>query len=73
MYDRGRDARAVVLFETGNERHRVECVVAIGVADVSTRDLRGKEDHIEKGEQIGIFHFGGSTHCLMFGKEVQMR
>ena len=22
--------------------------------------------HVEKGDQLGMFHFGGSTHFLMF-------
>lgn len=21
--------------------------------------------HVNKGDQIGMFHFGGSTHCLI--------
>ena len=27
---------------------------------------------VEKGEQIGMFHFGGSTHCLVFRKGVKV-
>ena len=22
--------------------------------------------HVQKGDQLGMFHFGGSTHCLIF-------
>ena len=22
--------------------------------------------HVKKGQEIGMFHFGGSTHCLLF-------
>lgn len=22
--------------------------------------------HVKKSDQLGMFHFGGSTHCLMF-------
>ena len=25
---------------------------------------------MEKGDELGTFHFGGSTHCLIFNKDV---
>ena len=27
---------------------------------------------MKKGDQIGMFHFGGSTHCLLFRKGVDV-
>jgi phosphatidylserine decarboxylase len=27
---------------------------------------------VKKGDQLGMFHFGGSTHCLMFGPQVRL-
>ena len=27
---------------------------------------------VAKGEQLGMFHFGGSTHCLVFRPEAQL-
>ncbi|PYI02728.1 phosphatidylserine decarboxylase [Aspergillus sclerotiicarbonarius CBS 121057] len=30
-------------------------------------------DYVTKGQQIGMFHFGGSTHCLIFGPNVKVR
>jgi len=27
---------------------------------------------VKKGDQLGMFHFGGSTYCLMFGPEVNL-
>jgi phosphatidylserine decarboxylase len=27
---------------------------------------------IAKGEQLGMFHFGGSTHCLLFRHGVEL-
>ena len=29
--------------------------------------------HVNKGDQIGMFHFGGSTHCLIFRPEVNLQ
>jgi phosphatidylserine decarboxylase len=43
------------------------CVMPVGMAEVSTCDATvcvGQK--VKKGEQIGMFHFGGSTHCLFF-------
>lgn len=28
--------------------------------------------HVKKGEQTGMFHFGGSSHCLLFRKHVKV-
>lgn len=28
---------------------------------------------IKKGEELGMFHFGGSTHCLVFGPDVVLK
>jgi len=34
---------------------------------VSTCDIRVYEgQRVEKGDELGMFHFGGSTHCLIF-------
>ncbi|XRM45033.1 hypothetical protein ABZX51_008135 [Aspergillus tubingensis] len=29
-------------------------------------------DYVEKGQELGMFHFGGSTHCLIFGPQVRV-
>jgi phosphatidylserine decarboxylase len=40
---------------------------------VSTCDIRVYEgQHLSKGDQIGMFHYGGSTHCLIFRPEVKL-
>ena len=43
------------------------------MAEVSTCDITVKEgDVVKKGQQIGMFHFGGSSHCLIFGPDVKV-
>ena len=43
------------------------CFVSIGMSEVSSNDITVKEgDKVKKGDQLGMFHFGGSTHCLIF-------
>jgi phosphatidylserine decarboxylase len=49
------------------------CVVAVGMAEVSSCEITAKEgDAIEKGQELGMFHFGGSTHCLLFRRGVDL-
>jgi phosphatidylserine decarboxylase len=65
--------RALVFIEANNPRIGLMCIVFIGMADVSTCDIRVYEgQHVTKGEEIGMFHFGGSTYCLVFRPEVKL-
>ena len=43
------------------------------MAEVSSCEIIAlKGTRVEKGEQLGMFHFGGSTHCLIFRPEVEL-
>jgi phosphatidylserine decarboxylase len=43
------------------------CVMAVGMAEVSSCQITAYEgQRVRKGDQLGMFHFGGSTHCLVF-------
>ncbi len=47
------------------------CVMPVGMAEVSSCIVTVKEgSKVKKGDQIGYFQFGGSTHCLVFRKGV---
>ena len=48
--------------------------MAVGMAEVSTCEITVYEGQtVKKGEQIGMFHFGGSTHCLIFRRGVEIK
>ena len=65
--------RAILFIEADNPAIGLMAVLAVGMAEVSTCDITVKEgQHVEKGDQIGMFHFGGSTHCLLFRKGVNV-
>lgn len=65
--------RALIFIEADNPDIGLMCFVAIGMAEVSTCDVTVYEgQHVTKGDQIGMFHFGGSTHCLVFAPEVDI-
>lgn len=60
-------ARAVILIQADNPKIGLMAFLAVGMAEVSTCEVTVKEgQRVRKGEQIGMFHFGGSTHCLIF-------
>ncbi len=65
--------RGVIYMEADNPDIGLMCFVAIGMAEVSTCDISVYEgQHIKKGQETGMFHFGGSTYCLIFGPHVQL-
>jgi len=47
------------------------CLVPVGMAEVSSCLVTVEEgSKVKKGDQVGYFQFGGSTHCLVFRKGV---
>ena len=65
--------RAVVVIQADNADIGKMCIVFVGMAEVSTCEVTVKKnDEVEKGDEIGMFHFGGSTHCLIFGPKVEL-
>jgi len=65
--------RALIFIEADNPAIGLMCFMAVGMAEVSTCDITVKAgQHVTKGDQLGMFHFGGSTHCLIFRPEVKL-
>lgn len=65
--------RAVIFIEADNPAIGLMCVMPIGMAEVSSCQITVKAgDRVKKGQEIGMFHFGGSTHCLIFRKGVDL-
>ncbi|KAF1349587.1 Phophatidylserine decarboxylase-domain-containing protein [Delphinella strobiligena] len=66
--------RGVVFIEADNPAIGLMAFIGVGMTEVSTCDITVKEgQHIKKGEEIGMFHFGGSTHVLIFRKGVNVQ
>lgn len=66
-------ARAIIVLEADNPAIGLVGFVGIGMDEVSTCDITVKEGQkVKKGEELGMFHFGGSTHCLIFQEGVQL-
>jgi phosphatidylserine decarboxylase len=65
--------RALIFIEADNPDIGLMCMMTVGMAEVSTCQITVYEgQHVKKGDQIGMFHFGGSTHCLIFGPQVKL-
>ena len=66
-------ARAAIYIEADNPDIGLMCFVAIGMAEVSTCEIGVYQgQRVEKGQETGMFHFGGSTYCLIFGPHVDL-
>jgi len=67
-------ARWVVFIEADNPKIGLVCFIAVGLQEVSTVELTVKVgEHYEKGYQLGMFHFGGSTECLVFQPNINIK
>ncbi|KAK5710889.1 hypothetical protein LTR17_018639 [Elasticomyces elasticus] len=65
--------RAVIFIEADNPAIGLMAFIGIGMDEVSTCEITVEEgQHVKKGEQTGMFHFGGSSHCLLFRKHVNV-
>ena len=66
--------RVLVFIEAKNPKIGMMCFIAVGMSEVSTCQITIQEnDLVTKGEEIGMFHFGGSTYCLVFRKETNLK
>lgn len=65
--------RAVIFIEADNPKIGLMCFIAVGMAEVSSCEITvEKGQHLNKGDELGMFHFGGSTHCLVFRPDVKL-
>jgi phosphatidylserine decarboxylase len=65
--------RAIIFIEADNKHLGLVCFLGIGMTEVSTCDITVKEgQHVQKGDELGMFHYGGSTHCVIFRKGVEL-
>ncbi|MBO9586433.1 MAG: phosphatidylserine decarboxylase family protein [Flavobacterium sp.] len=65
--------RALIFIEANNPAIGLMCVIPVGMAEVSSCQITVKAgDIVKKGDELGMFHFGGSTHCLIFRPGVNL-
>jgi phosphatidylserine decarboxylase len=62
-------ARAIILIEADDPVIGLMAFVPVGMVEVSSCMIDSKVTpgyHVAKGEELGYFQYGGSTHCLVF-------
>jgi phosphatidylserine decarboxylase len=62
-------ARAVIIVDADSPAIGLMAFVAVGMLEVSSCVIDPTIEpgyHVAKGEELGYFQFGGSTHCLVF-------
>ncbi|KAI0124009.1 Phophatidylserine decarboxylase-domain-containing protein [Xylariales sp. AK1849] len=65
--------RAIIFIEADNPDIGLMAFIGVGMDEVSTCEITVKEgQHVKKGDQTGMFHFGGSSHCLLFRRGVKV-
>jgi phosphatidylserine decarboxylase len=63
--------RSLIFIEAADPAIGLVCVMPIGMAEVSSCVVTVSDgQRVSKGEQLGYFQYGGSTHCLLFGPGV---
>lgn len=66
-------SRALIFIEADNPDIGLMAVLFVGMAEVSSNEMTvSVGQHVNKGDQLGMFHFGGSTHCLIFRPHVKL-
>ncbi|KAL2068503.1 hypothetical protein VTL71DRAFT_14840 [Oculimacula yallundae] len=59
--------RLLIIFVADCSRIGLVAFLAIGMADVSScQSLVTVGQHVTAGDEIGMFHYGGSSYCLLF-------
>jgi phosphatidylserine decarboxylase len=62
-------ARAIILIDADDPVIGLVAFVPVGMSEVSSCLIAPKVKpgyHVDKGEELGYFQFGGSTNCLVF-------
>ncbi|TFY60515.1 hypothetical protein EVJ58_g5105 [Rhodofomes roseus] len=66
--------RAIIFIEADNPAIGLMAFLGVGLAEVSSCEITVQEgQRVQKGGQLGMFHFGGSTHCVVFRRETDVR
>jgi phosphatidylserine decarboxylase len=61
--------RAVIYIDSDDKNIGLMCVMPVGMVEISSCMIDKKvkrNNRVEKGQELGFFQYGGSTHCLIF-------
>ena len=59
--------RALIYIKANNADIGLICFIAVGMAEISTCEVTIKQGQsVKAGSQLGMFHYGGSSHVVVF-------
>ncbi|KAF8992262.1 Phophatidylserine decarboxylase-domain-containing protein [Cyathus striatus] len=65
--------RMLIFIEADNAKIGLMCFMAIGMVEISTCEATIRvSQKVKKGQETGMFHFGGSSHCLIFREQTKI-
>ncbi|KAJ7361202.1 phosphatidylserine decarboxylase [Mycena albidolilacea] len=66
--------RLLIFIEADDPRVGLMCFIAVGMTEVSTCEATVAEGkRVQRGDELGMFHFGGSTHVLVFRPQTNLQ
>jgi len=66
-------ARAIIYIQADNPDIGLMAFIGVGMAEVSTCDILVKEGQkVKTGDEVGMYHFGGSSHALIFRPQTKI-
>ncbi|KAG8702915.1 hypothetical protein FRC09_004465 [Ceratobasidium sp. 395] len=67
-------ARQLIFIEADNSSIGLMCFIAIGMTEISTCQSTVFEgQHVNRGDELGMFHFGGSSSAMVFSKNASIQ
>ena len=67
------DTRALIFIKADNHKIGTICIMPVGMVEISSCNINKNIKpgyKIKKGEELGFFAYGGSTHCIFFEPNV---
>jgi phosphatidylserine decarboxylase len=65
--------RLLIFINADNTKLGMMCFIAIGMTEISTCEATVFEgQQVKRGEELGMFHFGGSSSALVFRKDANV-
>ncbi|KAF7337683.1 Phosphatidylserine decarboxylase [Mycena sanguinolenta] len=66
--------RMLMFIEADDPRVGLMCFIAVGMTEVSTCQATVQNgQRVQRGDELGMFHFGGSTHTLVFRPQTYLQ
>ncbi|KAJ3760845.1 phosphatidylserine decarboxylase [Lentinula raphanica] len=66
--------RALIYVEADDKRIGTLVFVGVGMAEISTCDITARPgQRVSAGDELGMFHYGGSSYALIFGPNVNFK